>query len=271
MRLTTTTALLALIHHTIATPWPFPFLNTTMPPTTALSTNVSTESPTTQAEAEIDTTPDTPTTETSILNLTLSTPSGGPYKCTYAYPSDLTVVNSRYPTYAIDHLHRARHFFMLRRQTRNEGEIATRVQFTSLPPASLNETCRLEFVYPPSDSDSNSDDEDSEVQRISGPNPTFNVYRVHREVGDVATWETYVGNSADAEVFGQANGEKEARDRIRSVGGVAALNQTRCEEVLTFQMGMAFDAPGEWPNYWAFRVVKPPASPVMGFRVVWGC
>lgn len=148
---------------------------------------------------------------------------------------------------------------MLRRQTRDQGEVATRVQFTNLPPVSANKTCRLEFLLPTDG-----------LQRISGPNPTFNIYRVERGADTIATWETYVGNTEGVDVFGQANGEKEARERIRSVGGMAAVNESPCEETMTFQMGMAFDSL-EVPNYWEFSNVAPPAGPVQGFRVVWGC
>jgi hypothetical protein len=110
------------------------------------------------------------------------------------YPSDLTVVNSRYPDYDVGHLHDANRFFMLRRQSLGEGEIATLVQFQDLPSAALNKTCRLEFILP-----------DEDLQKIQGPNPTFNVYQVEREAGAVATWNTYKGNDG-ADLFGRVNG-----------------------------------------------------------------
>ncbi|KAJ4986753.1 hypothetical protein SVAN01_07812 [Stagonosporopsis vannaccii] len=113
---------------------------------------------------------------TDTTNTTLTTPSGGPYVCQYVYPSDLAVVNSRYPDYDVDHLHQAKSFFMLRRQILGEGEIATRVQFQGLPPQQSNITCRLEFVLPNED-----------LQKISGRNPTFNVYQVNREPNAIAT------------------------------------------------------------------------------------
>lgn len=195
---------------------------------------------------------------TDVTNTTFSTPSGGPYVCQRIYPSDLTVVNSRYPDYDVAHLHDAKRFFMLRRQTLGEGEIATRVQFQGLPSAVLNKTCRLEFVLP-----------NPELQKIQGTNPSFNIYQVEREADAVATWKTYESNGG-AGFFGRVNGELEALERTRSVGGVAAVNETACAETLTFQMGMAYDGSG-LPNYWDFLNTEPPAYPVQGFRIVYGC
>ncbi|KAJ4338268.1 hypothetical protein N0V87_004036 [Didymella glomerata] len=195
---------------------------------------------------------------TDSTNTTFSTPSGGPYVCTRIYPADLAVVNSRYPDYDVDHLHQARRFFMIRRQTLGDGEIATRVQFQGLPSKDTNKTCRLEFVLP-----------SEELQTISGNNPSFNVYQVDREPDAIATWNTYKGNDG-ADLFGRVNGEADAVIKTRSVGGVAAINETACSETLTFQMGMAYDG-AELPNYWQFSNVAPPASPVQGFRIVYGC
>ncbi|KAF3033448.1 hypothetical protein E8E12_005032 [Didymella heteroderae] len=195
---------------------------------------------------------------TDSTNTTFSAPSGGPYVCTEIYPADLAVVNSRYPDYDVDHLHQAKRFFMLRRQTLGEGEIATRVQFQGLPSRETNETCRLEFVLP-----------SEELQKISGNNPSFNVYQVDREPDAIATWNTYRGNDG-AYLFGRVNGEPDALVKTRSVGGVAAINETACSETLTFQMGMTYDG-AKMPNYWEFPNVAPPASPVQGFRIVYGC
>lgn len=85
----------------------------------------------------------------------------------------------------------------------------------------------------------------------------------------MATWNTYVGNKME-DVFGVVNGNTVALERTRKVGGVAAVGETACNQTLTFQMGMAFDSVEE-PNYWEFSNVAPPAAPVQGFRVVWGC
>ena len=115
-------------------------------------------------------------------NLTAANPpplNSSEYVCHEVYPADLTVLNARYPDYDIDHLHQAKQFFMLRRQLKDAGEIATRVQFQGLPDSTSNYTCRLEFVLPR-----------LELQKISGPNPSFNIYQVAREAGAIATWNT---------------------------------------------------------------------------------
>lgn len=169
------------------------------------------------------------------------------------------MLNERYPNYDMGHLHQARQFFMLRLQLLGDGEIATRVQFSGLPLNTSNTTCRLEFVLP-----------DTRLQRIRGPNPSFNVYQVEREVDSIATWNTYEGNSDDAELFGTVNGEPQALERTRNVGGVAAINETNCNETLSFQMGMKYES-ASVPNYWEFSNVMPPAWPVQGFRIVYGC
>jgi len=183
-----------------------------------------------------------------------------PNICEQVYPSELTVLNSRYPDYNTSNLHGATQLFMLRRQLADDGEIATRVQFNGLPTTASNMTCRLEFVLPR-----------PELQRMAGSNPTFNVYQVEREAGSVATWSTYEGNTLDGAVlFGTVNGEEEALERTRSVGGVAAVNETLCNSTLSFQMGMKYNGK-LLPNYWEFANVDPPAWPVQGFRIVYGC
>jgi hypothetical protein len=181
------------------------------------------------------------------------------YNCEYAYPSDLTVLNERYPDYNISHLHETSKLFMLRRELSMISEIATRIQFQGLPPNASSTTCRLEFVLP-----------QPELQMMQGLNPTFDIFQVERDTESIATWKDYVGNSG-AKLFGRVNGEPEALERTRSVGGVAAMNETRCNETLTFQMGFAFDSENGVPNYWSFVDAAPPAWPVQGFRMVWGC
>jgi hypothetical protein len=185
-------------------------------------------------------------------------PNSSEYVCHEVYPADLTVLNARYPDYDVDHLHQAKQFFMLRRQMESVGEIATRVQFQGLPNSTSNHTCRLELVLPR-----------LELQKISGPNPSFHVFQIAREAGAVATWNTYEGEK-DALLFGTVNGESQALERTRSVGGIAAVNATACNETLSFQMGMMYDSPSA-PNYWEFSSVAPPAFPVQGFRIVYGC
>jgi hypothetical protein len=208
--------------------FPYPFLNTTT------SSNI-TSSNTTNTNATVE------------------------YNCEYRYPSDVTVVNQRYPDYNSSHLHEANTFVMLRREVDDAGEIATRIQFQNLPSESSDTMCRLEFVLP-----------EPQLQRMSGFNPSFNVYQVERDVDAVATWNTYEGNTG-AELFGQVNGESDALERTRSVGGVAAINETSCKDILTFQMGMAYNSRNGVPNFWDFSQVSPPAWPEQGFRIVWGC
>jgi hypothetical protein len=181
------------------------------------------------------------------------------YKCEYVYPSDVTVVNQRYPDYNSSHLHKAKTFFMLRREVADVGEIASRVQFEDLPSNASNTTCRLEFILPRPN-----------LQLISGFNPSFNVYQVERDTEGVATWNTYQGNNG-AELFGRVNGEPDALERTQLVGGVAAINETSCNDTLTFQMGMVYNSRDGIPNYWDFLQVSPPAWPEQGFRMVWGC
>ncbi|KZM22275.1 uncharacterized protein EKO05_0011369 [Ascochyta rabiei] len=195
---------------------------------------------------------------TDTTNTTFGTPSSGPYVCQRVYPSDLTIVNSRYPDYGVGHLHNTTLFFMLRRQILGEGEIATRVQFQGLPSAASNKTCRLEFVLP-----------NEKLQKMQGTNPSFDIYQVQGDADAIATWNTYKG-SEGVSLFGRINGESEALEKTRGVGGIAAVNETVCAETLTFQMGMAYDG-GNLPNYWDFPNVAPPAWPIQGFRIVYGC
>jgi len=71
-------------------------------------------------------------------------------------------------------------------------------------------------------------------------------------------------------LFGTVNGESQALERTRSVGGVAAVDETACNETMSFMMAMMYDSPSA-PNYWEFSNVAPPAFPVQGFRIVYGC
>ncbi|CBX97475.1 hypothetical protein IAQ61_007117 [Plenodomus lingam] len=249
----TTYLILALLflNHALSAPYPLPNSTSTIPPTTSSTCNESIGSCNTTTPANTTLTAHTPLTNGTHQNI-----------CQEVYPSDLTVLNSRYPDHNSTHLHHTTQLFMLRRQLANDGEIATRVQFNDLPPATSNQSCRLEFILPrPS------------LQRISGLNPSFNVYTVERAPGAPASWNTYQGNAGggeDATLFGTVNGEEEALARTRRVGGVAAVNETLCRETLTFQMGMKYNGKGV-PNYWEFSNVGLPAWPVQGFRVVHGC
>lgn len=198
----------------------------------------------------------------TISNTTMPLPANitvPQYECENVFPSDLTVVNQRYPDYNESHLHTAHSYFMLRREVGSDGEIATVVHFDNLPSNSSNTTCRLEFILP-----------DVATQTISGFNPTFNVYQVKLEPDSIATWNTYAAN-ADTPLYGTVNGQVEALERTRSVGGVAAISESRCNDTMTFQMGMVYNSKDGLPNYWEFPQVSLPAWPVQGFRMVYGC
>ncbi|KAI8942208.1 hypothetical protein NX059_000292 [Plenodomus lindquistii] len=247
MLITTATILLVSAHHALSVPYPLPSSTAPNPPIVSAICN------------------STIALCNSNVNLPAYIPDSNGTRqniCHEVYPSDLTVINSRYPDYNVDHLHRATQFFMLRRQLPGDGEIATRVSFDDLPSSASNLTCRLEFLLP-----------NQELQHISGLNPSFNVYQVERTSStEIATWTSYEGEmlGGGATYFGTVNGEEEALNRTRSVGSVAAVNETMCNSTLTFQMGMKYN--GRFvPNYWEFLNVEPPGWPVQGFRVVWGC
>ncbi|KAL6705156.1 hypothetical protein ACN47E_007261 [Coniothyrium glycines] len=208
----------------------------------------------------------TTTTTTTPNSSTTTLPSSIPqYHCKTAYPSDLLILNARYPDYTHAHLHSTTQLFQLRRQTLSDGgEIATRVQFTALP-ALPNTTCRLELVLPR-----------AALQRVSGPNPSFDVWMLD---GAPGAWAPFAAPDAARSYFGAVNGEARALARTRSVGGVVAVNETACAETMTFAMGMKYDGGKgqgleqgvDGPNYWEFVNVGGEAWPVQGWRVVWGC
>jgi hypothetical protein len=62
---------------------------------------------------------------------------------------------------------------------------------------------------------------------------------------------------------------------IYKAGGLWKLSAAACNTTLTFQMGMRapLSAPGavDGVNYWAFMDTQPPATPVQGWRMVYGC
>ncbi|KAF1833517.1 hypothetical protein BDW02DRAFT_580341 [Decorospora gaudefroyi] len=222
---------------------PYPPSNTTLPPNLTICNS----------------------TNLSLCPNNLTTPNLSPPEniCRTIYPTTLSILNSRYPNYADTRLHSTTQFFMLRRQTSrptSPGEIETRIQFHGLPTSSSNTSCRLEFVLP-----------QEKLERIAGPNPSFAVYRVDAlPQGVAATWDSARGYREHGVWFGAVNGELEALRRTRQGVGVAAVNQTACNETMAFHMGMLYDSLVE-PNFWSFANVAPPAWPVQGWRIVWGC
>jgi hypothetical protein len=216
--------LLAALLLPVALSFPYPLLNTTTPVNATCDSSIPTPN---GSSGACNTNPTGPSTTNATIK----------YVCQEVYPSDLTILDSRYPDYNTSHLHQTQGYFRLRRELPENGEIATRVQFLDLPSKDSNTTCRLEFILPRLD-----------LQRIAGFNPTFNVYQVEQDTESIATWMSYVGNTGAA-LFGRVNGEPQALNRTRSIGGVAAINEMMCNETLTFQMGMTFNSKGGSPNY----------------------
>lgn len=110
------------------------------------------------------------------------------------------------------------------------------------------------------------------MQTTAGAEPIFDVYQVSREAGRPASWDTYEkGYNSSTEVFGRVNGTREAQERAwEEDGGLVGIGSTKCNETLTWQMGMAFDGGAE-VNYWDWVDVQMPFTPARGFRVVVGC
>jgi hypothetical protein len=182
--------------------------------------------------------------------------------CQTYYPSELRILNSRYPDFDVSPLHGRNNMFMLLRQLSTTFQIATQVQFQLGSDTPPNATCHLHMQLPT-----------TETQSIAGPLPVFNLYQVEREAGVTVTWNMFEAKNLsewEPKVFGQVNGTQEARDQQWALkGGVYDIGPALCNETLTWQMGMAFDG-GEEVNYWDFFNVAPPASPSQGFRVVTG-
>jgi hypothetical protein len=208
-----------------------------------------------------------PTNITYLTGIAAPTPTFTPLpiSCETFYPTDLRILNSRYPSFDMSPLHGRTQMLMLLRQLPTTFQIATQLQF-SLPVSyrNSNDTCHLHLQLPLAD-----------TQTITGPQPIFNLFQVTREANVPATWDMYkakdVSNGGpEPEVFGQVNGTSEARDKQwLEKGGVYDIGPTRCNETLTWQLGMAFDG-GEEVNYWEFLNVQPPAYPSQGFRIVTG-
>lgn len=180
--------------------------------------------------------------------------------CRIYYP-ELRVMNSQYPSYDDSPLHGATDFFMLLRQRADTFQIATRVQFTGIslgPDASCSLVLQLAA---------------HDLQKVLGPSPVFNVYQVEREAGSAAMWDTYEARNftETLPMFGQVNGTEPARYmQWKYHGGLYQIGNAKCNDTLTFQMGMAFDG-GDQVNYWDFTNVAPPETPVQGFRLMAGC
>lgn len=202
----------------------------------------------------------------TACNATSSSATIAPPTCQTFYPTEYRVMNSRYPAWDQSPLHSQKDFFMLLRQRSDTFQVTTQVQFTGLqviPPENENKTtCYLQLQLPT-----------KEMQVLLGTQPIFNVYQVEREASVPASWNTYaLAVNSSLPVFGaMVNGTLEAQGRAwNETGGLVDIGGTRCNETLTWQMGLAFDG-GDEVNYWDFIGVSPPVNPVQGFRVVMGC
>jgi hypothetical protein len=175
--------------------------------------------------------------------------------CQTAYPSSLQMLNSRYPNSS----YAPTHFFMLARQASDTLQVAMQMQFIGLPPNTT--CCRLDLVLAAPD-----------FGTIRGPQPIFNVFGVEREINAPATWETYEGdaNGTQANVFGIVNGQRKALEEVMKGNNTVTVGSRKCNDTLTFQIGMRFDG-GQEVNYWDFTDVAPPAVPVQGWRIVHSC
>jgi len=196
--------------------------------------------------------------------------SSAPTCCQTFYPSEYRVLNSRYPGWgngtgsSQSPLHVRTDYFMLLRQQDDTFQVATQVQWTNLrAQVPLNTTCMLQLQLPTDD-----------LQVVTGSRPIFNAYKVEREAGVPAAWDTYEAKESTElhpPIFGQVNGTPEAQSRQRSLNqGIYDVGATDCNDTMTWQMGMAFNG-GDEVNYWSFLSVSPPASNIQGFRLLAGC
>lgn len=208
------------------------------------------------------------TNPTAWANSTTSPTLPTALPCQTLYPSEYRVMNSRYPGWDQSPLHNQMNFFMLLRQLDSTFQVASQVQFftpgdpnSTLPLLAPNSTCHLQLQLPQPD-----------MQTTTGPEPIFNVYQVEREAGVSAFWNSYEpGHNASVPVFAQVNGTTEAlAEQWNKTNGLVDIGATRCNETLTWQMGMAFNG-GAQVNYWDFIDVAPPLNPIQGFRVLTGC
>ena len=88
------------------------------------------------------------------------------------------------------------------------------------------------------------------------------------------SWDTSIFN-ASLPILNTLPLDGRRLDNIYKNGGLWKLNTAACNTTLTFQMAMRapLSAPGgvDGVNYWAFMDTQPPATPVQGWRIVYGC
>ncbi|KAF2187404.1 hypothetical protein K469DRAFT_569878 [Zopfia rhizophila CBS 207.26] len=180
---------------------------------------------------------------------TPETPTEASYSCTQ-YPSEFRLMNSRFPSREFN----PSTWFMALRQQDDTFIVATQVQFQGVD-ANPVSSCTLELVLPAPN-----------ATLILGPNPQLKVYQAARDPITPVTWLDYEGINGGT-VLGKVDDL-----RIGGVeqGKVIVVGNAKCNETMTFHVGMAF--PGqEWTNYWDFVQVNPPAVPVRGWRLTHGC
>ncbi|KAF2015538.1 hypothetical protein BU24DRAFT_461780 [Aaosphaeria arxii CBS 175.79] len=178
--------------------------------------------------------------------------------CQTVYPSTVQILSSLYPA----NESAPTRFFQLIHQTNITSgfniQVASQVQFLNIG-AGPQKNCTLELQLPVR----------PDLTNIKGPKPIFKVFNVAKDPGAKATWNTF---SSAAPVVGTVNGTPESLARARGdQDGLIEVANVKCNQTMTFQMAMVQPDKEPWFNYWDFLNVAPPAEPVQGWRVSYGC
>ncbi|KAF2736196.1 hypothetical protein EJ04DRAFT_418078, partial [Polyplosphaeria fusca] len=172
--------------------------------------------------------------------------------CLISYPTTIHLQHSSYPNTTFP---TTQSVLLLSRATL---DISNQLQFTSLPATATN--CTLELLLP-----------SPTTMQLLGTTLLLNVYNISRPAGDVATWETWVGNKTAEGLFGVVDFGAEALEKARKEdGGRVNVGEVGCNETLTFQAGWRGTGV-PWPEFVGWENVRPPAVPGQGWRVVHSC
>jgi hypothetical protein len=227
---------------------PYPYANAT---STNGNTSDSNPSTTTPGHATV--------VSNNSCTATPSIPAGIQPPCQTAYAAEIRHMNSLYPHYKYPP---TKYFLALRHYNPSELQMSSQIQFTGLPAksnVSEGHACTLELAIPAPG-----------LTKIQGTSPIAHVYQVARKAGASASWETFEGGDGEP-VFSTINIQPEVLEGSRTMEGKVVLGPTECNETLTFQVALVPPETQAEVNYWDFINVKAPATPVQGWRIVYGC
>ncbi|KAF2650114.1 hypothetical protein K491DRAFT_721075 [Lophiostoma macrostomum CBS 122681] len=197
------------------------------------------------------------TLSTIASNISSTVPTPSP-ACQTAYAAELRELSSPDPSVSGP----PTTYFQAMSSGNGTAQVGMQVQFQDLPATATH--CQLQLQLPLA----------SGAMNVTGPAPQVDIYQATVAPSSPASWDTSVFN-ASLPILKTLFLDGMHLANIYKANGLWNLSAVACNKTLTFQMGMRapLSAPGgvDGVNYWAFTDIQPPASPVQGWHIVYGC